>query len=612
MKYRLVLFTLLLGYTAVFAQNREWKEYSYAEFFERMMAEQDTAFTLSNAVIVPDSNTDSLYEYRLLEYNWDESTYEYNRKDTIHVYKPVYLDNVHFINRSDDFYSGLSHVYFHEKVQLKNMLTARFLECTFEQKLEVLYNKNCGTTNDLREYGNGLQLQFNESVFNDGVEMSAINFDLKLEDLDVQLTFNDSHFYNQSASADHSSFMGRRVVYLGIENCTFHDPGNVSIYADECMVLWLRKNIFEEQVVGLGFTPKKETFAYDITENVFNKIVLSDMQLDPELIVFDWEQLKAGIADGFAYEFFYGTQNSVVDFEAYRQLNRFTDSLVYIYLSDYRIKDKRAYRAELKMLGGFYNHYKSAHDTESANAVFVTMKDLETQHLQYLYAENPSFDTFFTLQINQFLKVFSLYGTRPSRAIIVSLYVIAFFALIYLFFPNSWDKRGKNRIIDRYSFFIKYMNQKAGIHEVYLEERREEIMQYDAFRSLLERSGETVPRFFTFIGLPLYKWAVSANNMTAAVLRRFDIMNGTWKELPAKKRLWKSVWLTGAFLIAVAYDIFIKMLNALMLSINTFTTLGFGEIPIKGLPRYLAIVQGFIGWFMLTIFSVSLISQLLN
>jgi len=35
-------------------------------------------------------------------------------------------------------------------------------------------------------------------------------------------------------------------------------------------------------------------------------------------------------------------------------------------------------------------------------------------------------------------------------------------------------------------------------------------------------------------------------------------------------------------------------------------------IPIKDLTRYLAIIQGFIGWFMLTIFSVSLISQLLN
>ena len=62
----------------------------------------------------------------------------------------------------------------------------------------------------------------------------------------------------------------------------------------------------------------------------------------------------------------------------------------------------------------------------------------------------------------------------------------------------------------------------------------------------------------------------------------------------------------------VGAEVFIKVLNALMLSINTFTTLGFGEIPIKGLPRYLAIIQGFIGWFMLTIFSVSLISQLLN
>ena len=89
-------------------------------------------------------------------------------------------------------------------------------------------------------------------------------------------------------------------------------------------------------------------------------------------------------------------------------------------------------------------------------------------------------------------------------------------------------------------------------------------------------------------------------------------MKGSWSELPKSKRLWKSILLVGAFIIAIIYDLIIKILNALMLSINTFTTLGFGEIPIKGLPRYLAIVQGFIGWFMLTIFSVSLISQLLN
>ncbi|NVJ87596.1 MAG: hypothetical protein HWE15_14935, partial [Algoriphagus sp.] len=96
------------------------------------------------------------------------------------------------------------------------------------------------------------------------------------------------------------------------------------------------------------------------------------------------------------------------------------------------------------------------------------------------------------------------------------------------------------------------------------------------------------------------------------LLSKVDVLKGTWSSTEDSKKAGKSVLIIGAFLIAIVYDLFIKMLNALMLSINTFTTLGFGEIPIKGLPRYLAIIQGFIGWFMLTIFSVSLISQLLN
>ena len=208
--------------------------------------------------------------------------------------------------------------------------------------------------------------------------------------------------------------------------------------------------------------------------------------------------------------------------------------------------------------------------------------------------------------------MFSAYGTQPAKAIIFSLYVILAFALIYLFFPNSWDNHGRKRIMDRYAFFLKYMKKDAGIHEVYLEEKQPELMEYETFRALVTNSNEHVPKFFIATGLPLYKWAVSGTKLHAAFLSKVDIMKGTWQNLPAHKRFWKSVLLVGAFLIAVIYDLIIKVLNALMLSINTFTTLGFGEIPIKGLPRYLAIIQGFIGWFMLTIFSVSLISQLLN
>lgn len=55
----------------------------------------------------------------------------------------------------------------------------------------------------------------------------------------------------------------------------------------------------------------------------------------------------------------------------------------------------------------------------------------------------------------------------------------------------------------------------------------------------------------------------------------------------------------------------ISVINAITLSINSFVTLGFGTIPTTGAARYVCILQGFIGWFLLSIFTVSLINQIL-
>ncbi|MGB0807286.1 MAG: potassium channel family protein [Salibacteraceae bacterium] len=76
-----------------------------------------------------------------------------------------------------------------------------------------------------------------------------------------------------------------------------------------------------------------------------------------------------------------------------------------------------------------------------------------------------------------------------------------------------------------------------------------------------------------------------------------------------KKNRDKSI---GSTLVFIVSSSFINFLNALTLSLNAFTTLGFGDIPTHGAARYITIIQGFIGWFMLTIFSVSLISQVLG
>jgi|GEM_PF-2815320 len=58
--------------------------------------------------------------------------------------------------------------------------------------------------------------------------------------------------------------------------------------------------------------------------------------------------------------------------------------------------------------------------------------------------------------------------------------------------------------------------------------------------------------------------------------------------------------------------IVLSFINALTLSLNAYTTLGFGNIPAHGLARYVCVIQGFIGWFMLSIFTVALINQVLT
>jgi len=68
----------------------------------------------------------------------------------------------------------------------------------------------------------------------------------------------------------------------------------------------------------------------------------------------------------------------------------------------------------------------------------------------------------------------------------------------------------------------------------------------------------------------------------------------------------------AAIIVYLLYLGVIRALNSVMLSINTFSTLGFGDIPVKGFSRYIAILEGFLGWFLLSIFSVSLISQILQ
>jgi hypothetical protein len=240
------------------------------------------------------------------------------------------------------------------------------------------------------------------------------------------------------------------------------------------------------------------------------------------------------------------------------------------------------------------------------------MKDFETLRYEHLYKASPSLKTFFDWQINSFLKIFSNYGTDSVKAIIFAMYVVLIFAFIYFFFPNSWDTMNRNKLMKRIKMLIKYLRSKEGIVDVYEEERKPHFQSYEDFKNYLDQSRKEIPFYFHLLAKPLYYFSISNYKLTQNILHKTELLDGKWIELPKKRRRTTSIvvglWLAGYILL----DLMLKFFNALILSINTFTTLGFGEIPLKGIPRYLAVIQGFIGWFMLTLFSVSLIRQVLN
>ena len=608
----MLLFFLFLFMTS-FSQETKFKEYSYSEFFNLIANEKDSVFRLNDAIIKFNKETDSLFVL-----NTDSVTgiiCSDQRKYTLTVDKTILLNNVHFIQAQDlqpygnnMIYGVLNNIHFKKKVQLLNSVKIYINNCVFNKFFRISSGARVEAATKYlasrQQVPQGI-VTLENSILKESADISFVCMDIPNQPISLSFNNNEIHLSHKGVrdQDDNLFYMFVRNIFgMSVQGNRFMNKGFVHFRSIENSTVFFMENEIMQAVSEIFVAQNSGFNTILIDENSFHNTVLWNIdKYDPKYSI-PFNQFK---------DYLIIDDNRNTEKYMNNRLWWESDSLLTLYKKDL-LENDRMYKTEMSQKGMMYDFYRSKHDKEDANALYMQIKDLETNRLEYLYHKSPSFKTFFKWKINQFLKIFADYGTEPSKAIIFSLYVILFFALIYLFFPNSWDSHGKHRIIHRYTFFMKYLNRNQGIHEVYLEEKQPELLAFHEFKEMIENNAKTVPRFFTATALPLYKWALSGTKLTASVLSRFDVLKGTWQEVPPSRRWWKVILLVGAFLIAIFYDVIIKILNALMLSINTFTTLGFGEIPIKGLPRYLAIIQGFIGWFMLTIFSVSLISQLLN
>ena len=603
MKYKIILLVLLFSING-FSQKTILKEYSHTEFFKMIASEKDSVFQLQNAIIVY-KEQDSAFAYQV-----NRDGFQFKTTDTITINKKIFLNNVHFEHQSDDEGQGLHHLIFNRDIEIYNTTSLLFFNCIFKGNVtmdtSVLGNNQINSFD--KKYSNyDSDIGFYNCIFYEDVDLdigsieyySSINFYMFYASFSPTKDGKIIQFYTNSIKDTHideNIFKNKGFLKIAVDNSSFtsiygNDFGN---YRTE-----ISKESFNDQQV------------YIVEKNQFNDAFLLHVNLFTINNVYRWKQWKGKVLSSAGYDLYLKhllEQNSEFDYDELYV----SDTVFNNYKTKYKIELEDSYKFEMQQLGQFYDFYKLQHDSDYANQVYIEFKDLETKRYAYLYNKNPSFKTYFTWKINQFLKLFSGYGTDPSLSIIFSLYVVFIFAIIYMLFPNSWETGKKNKLMNRLQFFTKYFRQKEGIKEIYEEEKQESVMSYNDFKKYMHSSKKEVPYFFLWLTKPIYYFSSYNYKMTGRILKHTDILKGRWVDLPKRRKLLTglimSLWIVGLIVL----DLLIKFFNALTLSINTFTTLGFGEIPIKGIPRYLAVIQGFIGWFMLTIFSVSLISQLLN
>lgn len=289
-----------------------------------------------------------------------------------------------------------------------------------------------------------------------------------------------------------------------------------------------------------------------------------------------------------------------------------SDSTNYSVFETQDLSDIELYNEYISTLIKFFALYKTRGDLESANSCYIEMKNAETRRLHYLYKTEGGSKNYLNYNLNRFLKFFAEYGTSPVRSVQISGWVILIFGFFYFFFYSEWDKINRKFLITKSEQLIGYFRSEQKLEDLYSDKHKDDLSTFTNFKQNLKDSKTEVPFFFMLFLKPLYWLAVLKHNFNSFLYKRIEFLQGRWVDLSKKRKFLLG---TVTFLAIFSYGVYliaIRSLNSLILSINTFTTLGFGDIPVVGISRYVAILEGFLGWFLLSIFSVSLISQILQ
>jgi hypothetical protein len=214
--------------------------------------------------------------------------------------------------------------------------------------------------------------------------------------------------------------------------------------------------------------------------------------------------------------------------------------------------------------------------------------------------------------MNAFLKFFCDYGTNPFKSLRWSFIVMLVFTALFMVYQWNFDNTEHKDIRLVFKNFGLYFVGGKSLLEIGQMMVPDPVKSGSSveLREFIYGHKKGLPWYYRIFGLNITRPKLTFRSMFYYKIAHRVL--GTWDQANRIKRLWValvvSIWIFGIFLKIL----FIRIFDAFTMSLNSFSTLGYGDLPRSEGMRYLSIIEGFLGWFLLSIFSVSLISQIIQ
>ena len=254
--------------------------------------------------------------------------------------------------------------------------------------------------------------------------------------------------------------------------------------------------------------------------------------------------------------------------------------------------------------------YKANGDQDSYNKLYRYSK--RAKNLLLIQQKDKNLNTWFEFYFNRFLDWYCDYGTNPVKGLIYSFYLVLIFAGLFILFPSEPDNLQRHFFIEKIGKYLSYFSSDSHLADLKRKEYEQELAELEDFRLNLEDTIKKAPSIIPWISKPYYRISMMYFNIHLWLLEKVDFARLSWNRMSKNQRIKASLIMTVYMFGFIFWGIVVRVMNGLALSMNAFITLGYGEITAKGIARYLAVVEGCMGWFLLSIFSVSLIAQMMQ